>query len=156
MNRPSQAPQSGADRTLPANANPFATPGAQGGYGRYEFNDKENDVIARAANRTRAWGVLSMLLGGMNVIAGGIAFLYPILLANLVSGVVSMVVGASFVRAARSLSSVVTTQGDDVRHMMEALDRVSTALVVQMVSTLIGFCLAALAVAMVLSHLSAR
>lgn len=145
--RPSQEPPPGVDRTLPA-ANPFATPGTRSGYGRYEFNDFENEVIERTANRARAWGVLAMALGGLNVIAGCLAFLHPILLANLCSGVVSMVVGATFVRAGRSLSNVVTTQGDDLRHMMEALDKVGTALMVQMVTTVIGFLLAALAIAL--------
>jgi hypothetical protein len=148
--RPSQEPPPGIERTMPA-ANPFAPPGARGGYGRYEFNDLENGIIERTANRARAWGILAMALGGLNVVAGGMAFLYPILLANLVSGVVSMVVGASFLRAGRSLSNVVTTQGEDLRHMMEGLDKVGTALMVQMVTTIIGFLLAAFAIALATS-----
>ncbi len=151
VGRPSQEPPPGVDRTMPA-ANPFATPGARSGYGRYEFNDFENDIIKRTAKRALVWGIIAMALGGINVIAGCLAFMHPVLLANLCSGVASMVVGASFVRAGRSLTNVVTTQGEDLRHMMEALDKVGSALVVQMVTTVIGFLLAAAVVTVAVMH----
>jgi uncharacterized protein involved in cysteine biosynthesis len=136
---------------MPAAGNPYAAPGAMGsygGYGQYEFNDLENGIIASTAGRARLWGIISIVVGGLNTLAGFLFFVQPALLANLFSGIVSIIVGVSFLGAAASLSNVVNTQGNDVAHMMEALKKVSSALMVQIVTTIIGFVLALVAVAL--------
>lgn len=115
-----------------------------GGYGNYEFNDMENATIAKAAGRARMWGIISIVIGVLYVISGFFAVAQPALLPNLASGAKDIVVGIVFLGVAGSLTQVVQTQGNDVQHMMQALDKLSTSLMVQIVVTIVGVVLGAI------------
>lgn len=115
-----------------------------GGYGNYEFNDMENAVIAKAAGRARMWGIISIVIGALYVISGFFAVSQPALLPNLASGAKDIVVGIVFLGVAGSLTQVVQTQGNDVQHMMQALDKLSTSLMVQIIVTIVGVVLGAI------------
>lgn len=147
--KPVESPPAAVEQTLKAGGNPYSAPVSA--FGRYEFNDHENRIIGHTSDRLRAWGIVSMAIGSLNVLVGCLALARPVLAANLFSGLVSIVVGASFYRAASALGRVVTTQGNDLSHMMSALKRVSAALTVQIVTTVVGFFLAMGAVVLVLA-----
>lgn len=109
-----------------------------GGYGNYEFNDRENAVIAKAAGRAKLWGIISIVVGVLYTLSGFFFFLSPGLLTNFASGIKDIIVGIVFIGVAGSLTSVVQTQGNDVQHMMQALDKLATSLMVQIIVTIVG------------------
>jgi len=124
--------------------NPY---GAQGGgpgmmgaaYGSYEFNETENGIIDKAASRAKLWGIISTVVGALQCVSSCGMF------ASLPSGIVAIVVGITFMGVGNSLKMVVQTQGSDVMHMMQALDKMSGAFMVQIVCAIVGFVLTLLA-----------
>lgn len=129
--------------------------GFAGGFGSYEFNDLENSIIGKTAGRARTWGIISIVLGVLNVLLGFLFFVSPGLLVNLVSGIVSIVVGVTFLGAGNSLRSVVDTQGNDLQHMMQAMEKLASAFTVQIVAAIVGFILGAIAIVLAIFVLAA-
>ncbi len=117
------------------------------GYGQYEFNDLENGIIAKTAGRTRLWGIISVIIGALYTLSGMLFFLNPGLIAYLVIGIVGIVVGVTLLGVAKSLSAVVNTQGNDIEHMMQAMQKLGSAFLIQAVTTIIGVVLGAIVVA---------
>lgn len=140
-------PSGFGQQQAPMQPQPYGGPMPQvsyGGYGNYEFNDMENAVIAKAAGRARMWGIISIVIGALYTLSGFFFFLSPTLLTNFASGIKDIIVGIVFLGVAGSLTSVVQTQGNDVQHMMQALDKLSTSLMVQIIVTIVGVILGAL------------
>ena len=127
--------------------NPYAgAPGGpvMGGYGNYEFNDAENQVIDKAAGKAKLWGIISTTIGALQVLGSCGALASPNLATWLPQGIVAIVVGVTFIGVGNSLKSVVQTQGNDLMHMMQALQKMSTAFTVEIVCAIVGFVLAIL------------
>ncbi len=126
---------------------PQQQPGMMGGasYGVYEFNDTENAIIDRAASRAKLWGIISTVLGGLQCFMSCFAVASPMLATNLPTGIVAIVVGITFMGVGNSLKQVVQTQGNDLMHMMQALDKMSSAFMVQIICAIVGFVLTAIA-----------
>ncbi len=120
------------------------------GFGTYEFNDYENQIIGRTAGRARTWGIISIVIGALNTLIGFLFFLSPGLLVNLVSGIISIIIGAVFLGVGGSLSNVVNTQGNDIEHMMQAMQKLSSAFMIQIVTTIIGAVLGLIAIVLVI------
>ena len=120
-----------------------APPGMLGGgaYGSYEFNDTENSVIDRAASRVKLWGIISTTICALQCFSSCGAVANPTFAANLPTGIVAIVVGISFMGVGNSLKSVVQTKGNDLMHMMQALDKMSGAFMVQIMCAIVGFVL---------------
>lgn len=130
--------------------NPYGAPaggmGVGGGqYGNYEFNDMENSVIDKTAGRAKLWGIISITIGALECMASCGAVASPGLATNLPTGIVAIVVGISFLGVGNSLKSVVQTQGNDMMHMMQALQKMGSAFMVQIVCAIVGFVLTLLA-----------
>ena len=123
-------------------------PGMMGGgcasYGVYEFNETENAIIDRAASRAKLWGIISTVLGGLQCFMSCFAIASPMLATNLPTGIVAIVVGITFMGVGNSLKQVVQTQGNDLMHMMQALDKMGSAFMVQIVCAIVGFALMAI------------
>jgi len=68
----------------------------------------------------------------------------PNLATWLPQGIIAIIVGVTFIGVGNSLKSVVQTQGNDLMHMMQALQKMSTAFTVEIVCTIIAFVLAVL------------
>lgn len=117
---------------------------AMGGYGNYEFNDAENQVIDKCAGKAKLWGIISTTIGGLQVLGSCGAIGSPNLITWLPQGIIAIVVGVTFIGVGNSLKSVVQTQGNDLMHMMQALQKMSTAFTVEIVCTIIAFVLAVL------------
>ena len=125
--------------------------GAPGGmmgasYGNYEFNDTENAIIDKAASRAKLWGIISTVIGALQCVSSCFAVIPNNLglATNLPIGIVAIVVGITFIGVGNSLKMVVQTQGNDLAHMMQALDKMSGAFMVQIVCAILGFVLALL------------
>lgn len=130
-------------------------PGGMGGppgmnqTGNYEFNDYENSVIMKTAGRARLWAIISMIMGVLTTMSGCGFIASPGLLLNFPTGIVSIIVGVMFLGVANSLENVAKTQGSDLAHMMQALDKLGGAFFTQTIVTIIGFVLMIVCVVLV-------
>jgi hypothetical protein len=126
-----------------------APPGMAGGltpqYGSYEFNDYENSIIDKTAGRAKLWGIISTTIGALQIVGSCGMFASPTLATYLPAGIVAIVVGITFIGAGNSLKAVVTTQGNDLMHLMQAMQKMSTAFIIEIVCAVIGFVLAVVA-----------
>jgi hypothetical protein len=119
-------------------------------YGNYEFNEYENSVIDKAAGRAKLWGIISIVLGALQIIGSCGMFASPQLASYLPAGIVGIVVGVTFMGLGNSLKAVVTTQGNDLMHLMQAMQKMSTAFIIQIICAIVGFVLAALALVLIM------
>jgi len=114
-------------------------------YGNYEFNDTENAIIDKAASRAKLWGIISTTIGALSCLSSCGSIASPGLITNLPTGIVAVIVGITFLGVGNSLKMVVQTQGNDLMHMMQALDKMSGAFMVQIICAIVGFVLMLLA-----------
>jgi hypothetical protein len=149
--------------------NPYAPPTANLGAadpdgklsdGRYEFTPAENTVIARAAKLARAWGIIAVAGGalvGLMVVAGVVAILiysprFPVATTAVILSlvlvavigpiaVVNVITGRYYIASGRSLQDVVETSGNDVAHLMTALDKVAGAFRLEVIFIAVTFAL---------------
>lgn len=115
-------------------------------YGNYEFNEYENSVIDKAASRAKLWGIISTAIGALYILGSCGMVVSPTLAANLPSGIVQIVIGVTFMGAGNSLKSIVTSQGSDMMHLGQAMEKMSTAFMIQIVCAIIAVVLVALVV----------
>jgi hypothetical protein len=95
-----------------------ATPGA--GREAYEFSPEQNEVIASLASNMWMVGVVSLIGGGLLVVAGCFQFAKGGGSA-LIQGAVAVVLGGFTVQAAGAFRQIVDSRGDDIGHLMTAL-----------------------------------
>ena len=62
----------------------------------------------------------------------------------VIPALVTVIVGIFFIRGASRLRAVVKTEGDDVAHLMGALQSIGTAFLIQLVMAILGFVMVAL------------
>ena len=95
---------------------------ARSGAGReaYEFSSEQNEVIAGLASNMKIVGIISLIGGGLLVVAGCVV---PAKGAGsaLIQGAFGMVVGGFTVHAAGAFRHIVDSRGDDIGHLMTAL-----------------------------------
>ncbi len=116
---PYQAPAPGAQM-------PYQHPGAPG-YGLpggYEFGEAENKVVTAAATWTLVLGIITILTAVSNLFGEN---------SNFLNAALNGVIGAFMIGSSAAFRKVVNTQGNDVAHLMEALDKFSTVLIIRIV-----------------------
>lgn len=113
-------------------------------FGNYEFNDFENSIIDKAAGRAKLWGIISTVIGGLQVLGSCGMVANASYATWLPQGIIALVVGITFIGVGNSLKSVVQTQGNDLMHMMQALQKLGSAFMIQIIATIIGIVLVAL------------
>jgi hypothetical protein len=118
-------------------------------YGNYEFNDMENSIIDKAAGRAKLWGIISTVIGALQCLGTCGAIANPGMAIYLPLGIVGIIVGLTFVGVGNALKNVVNTQGNDIAHMMQAVQKMGSAFLIQTITTLVGIAL--VAVVMVLA-----
>lgn len=118
-------------------------------YGNYEFNDFENSVIDKTAGRAKLWGIISSVIGALQLLGSCGMVANPSFATYLPSGIIALVVGITFIGVGNSLKSVVQTQGNDMMHMMQAMQKIGSAFMIQIIATIVGVVL--LAIIMVLT-----
>ena len=128
---------------------PYAPPGHPGvmspQYGTYEFNEYENSIIDKTASRAKLWGIISTTVGALQILASCGMFASATFATYLPAGIVAIVVGVTFIGAGNSLKSVVTTQGNDLMHLMQAMQKMSSAFIIEIICAIVGFVLAVIA-----------
>jgi hypothetical protein len=112
----------------------------------YEFTDNENATIDTTGSRARTWGIISIVVGGIYTLAGLFFLMKPALIVYLGIGLAQIFVGKSFLGAGKSMRDVVTTKGNDVPLMLQALQKFGKAFQVQIVMALLAVGLGALSV----------
>ena len=113
-------------------------------FGNYEFNDFENSIIDKTAGRAKLWGIISTVIGGLQLVGSCGMVANASYATYLPSGIIALVVGITFIGVGNSLKSVVQTQGNDMMHMMQALQKLGSAFMIQIIATIIGIVLVAL------------
>ena len=116
--------------------------GAQ--FGNYEFNDFENQIIDKTAGRAKLWGIISTVIGALQLVGSCGMVANASYATYLPSGIIALVVGITFIGVGNSLKSVVQTQGNDMMHMMQAMQKLGSAFMIQIIATIIGIVLVAL------------
>lgn len=113
-------------------------------FGHYEFNPYENAILAKTAGRARLWGAISALLGFVQMGASCGMVARADLAAALPLGLIGVIVGFTFVGVGNSLRSAVDTRGNDLSHLMQALQKLGAAFMIQAVCTVLAFVMAVL------------
>ena len=119
-------------------------------YGNYEFNEYENSIIDKTASRAKLWGIISTTVGALQVVGSCGMVANPSLGTWLPTGIIAIVVGVTFIGAGNSLKAVVTTQGNDLMHLMQAMQKMSSAFIIEIICAIVGFALAVLGLLLVL------
>jgi hypothetical protein len=97
------------------------------------------------------------VLGGAQLLGGTCgAIANPGWAMYLPWGVVMLVVGLTFVGVGNSLRDVVRTQGNDIAHLMHAMQKLGTAFTIQSIAYLITFVFAIVVGVIVLFFFLAR
>jgi hypothetical protein len=109
----------------------------------YEFSAAENEIISKTGWRTKVWGMLT-LAGGILTALMGVGAAMTGEAFGLIAGVfyvllalIPIVIGRSFMAAGNALGSVVTTQGNDIDHLMASMEGLGKAFIIQIVATAI-------------------
>jgi hypothetical protein len=102
----------------------------------HEFGPHESQIIGKAGKWIGYWSWIAILSGVLMIVG---SFLdQEDLVAGLIMGVIYIGIGAYFRGAASAMSEVVSTAGNDVQHLMTALDKLSSAFKVMVLLVLIG------------------
>lgn len=125
-------------------------PGLAPQYGHYEFNEYESSIIDKTATRAKQWGVISTVIGALQILGSCGMFSNATLATYLPTGIVAVVVGVTFIGVGNSLKAVTTTQGSDLMHLSQAMQKMTAAFTIEIVCTIVGFVLAAIALVVVL------
>lgn len=115
-----------------------------GGAGLYEFTGAQNQIVGKTATWAKAWGWIGILTGALMALGG--IFTLPVGVANLVFGGFYIFIGMLFKGAGDALQAVVDTAGNDIAHLMTALEKLGTAFKITGILMLIGFVLGVVAV----------
>jgi hypothetical protein len=123
----------------------------------------ENLTIENVAKYARLWGICSLISGVLVLIMGIVitiaagavaaaahatdgpmsnpAALGAIGVALIPTALVSIIGGFFYLKSGAALRSVVQTQGDDIRLMMDAIRSLTTALKIEAIAMAVGFVL---------------
>ena len=135
--------------------NLYQPPAAEAGVrplsdGSYEFSSIENGAIDKVGSRARVWGIISLVVGVLVVVALLAVFamageLGPLagkarmaLLALAPLGLVYLVMGWLYITAGQAMRAVVATEGNDVEHLMRGLDKLGSAFRLEVILTIVA------------------
>jgi len=128
--------------------------------GGYEFNEVENGAIASTAKFARIWGWISLVSGVILLMLSlTVAFAFTAMLASMHStgsalstakisaismslvptSIVSIVGGIFYISSGSSLQRVVTTQGNDIPLLMDAVKQLSRAFMIEAIAMIVSF-----------------
>lgn len=139
---PYQAPYNAAQAYNAPQGYPqaYGSPPGQAAAG-YEFTPLENSVLGSTAGWTRGAGIIQAIVGGLMLLAA----IFAVVKSNIVGGItnglaatVYLVIGFALLSAASSLGRVVSTQGDDIQHLMEAMKAYERAFKIQVLLVILA------------------
>jgi hypothetical protein len=106
----------------------------------YEFTPAQDEVIASMARWTGIFAWFALISGTLMAIGGLLQL--PVGALNVVGGSVYLFIGMWFRGAAKSLRMVVVTEGDDIAHLMSALENLRSAFMAMVVIVGMGILIA--------------
>lgn len=112
--------------------------------GHYEFSLEQNGILGKAALWTSlfAW----IMLGSAVLMAlGGLLTGEAVSIGALIAAAIYFTIGLTFRGAAQSMSAVVQTTGNDIEHLMTALDKLGSAFKVMTIVFVVGVLLSLVA-----------
>jgi hypothetical protein len=124
--------------------------GPQPGYapapgGSYEFNQLENNVIGRLGGRAKTWGICSIVVGAIMLILGvvvmaavGTDMALAVGSVIAVAALQPIVSGGFYLSAGSAFNSVVSTQGNDIPHMMNAVKKLTNAMRIEAIVAIVA------------------
>jgi len=104
---------------------------------QYEFTPAQNDILGKAAT----WiGLFSwIMMGSATLLAlGGFLTAEASSIGALIAAAIYFIIGLTFRGAATSMQAVVQTAGNDMDHLMTALDKLGSAFKVMGIVFLVG------------------
>ncbi len=112
---------------------------------RYEFTPAQNKTIERTA--TWATLVAWILMGSAGFMAlGAVLTGEASAIGALIAAAIYFIIGLNFRDAAASMRAVADTAGNDIEHLMIALDKLGSALKVMGILFLVGVVLFVMAI----------
>jgi hypothetical protein len=89
----------------------------------YEFDDGQNKIIAQLGKRMKLVGHVLIAFGGLVMLAGLSSGGRGGFSGVAINAVVFILMGLWTRRAGQGFQNVVKTDGDDINHLMDALDQ---------------------------------
>jgi hypothetical protein len=130
---------------------PYPPPGSSG---QYEFSAAENQTIAKTASLAKVWGVFALIIGALLLIATGVGLAFTVdiawdmgveeavvtgvIAAMLPLAIVNLVIGGLYIASGSSLRKVVDTAGNDVTLMLNGLNRLANAFMIEAIVSVIA------------------
>ena len=90
------------------------------GRAQYEFTGEQNTTVAAVARWAKALAIMMFIQAGFALLSG-----------NWLGAVIDLCLGLPLWGGGASLTNVVNTQGNDVGHLMQALDKLSTVFAIR-------------------------
>lgn len=109
----------------------------EGSAAQYEFTASQNEVLAKAARWITLFG-WTMILSALIMTVGGVMSADEGRISALIAAAVYFIVGVSFRKSASSMREVVKTEGNDIEHLVAAVDNLADAFQVMGVLILVG------------------
>jgi len=107
---------------------------------QHEFTREENEILAELATWSGALGTLKMFQTGLGLLGG-----------NVLGALVELAVGLSLFGGRKALRSAVDTAGNDIDHLMVAVDKLATVFQLRLILSLLAAILIGAALAIVLA-----
>ena len=108
--------------------------------GGYEFSEEENEIIRATGKHVKIWGIFTLVGGALWALAGVGVAISGSGAVTLISGLVYLLlalipifIGLNFRQAGTALGFVVTTEGNDISHLMVAVSSLGKAFRIQVV-----------------------
>ena len=121
--------------------------------GGYEFTEDENKIIRATGRHVKIWGIFTLGTGILVALSGiGIAVSEAgsfTLIVGLLYGLLALIpifIGLNFRQAGTAFGFVVTTEGNDISHLMVAVSSLGKAFLIQVVLASIYLAVVILAV----------
>lgn len=92
---------------------------------QYEFSPHENKIVADLAFWSGGLGVVKLVHGALSLVV-----------ANIFGFLLHLAVGLLMLYANRSLAKVVTTEGNDIDHLLKSVDHLATVFQIRLILTL--------------------
>lgn len=93
---------------------------------QYEFSQRENKIVADLAFWSGGLGVVKLVHGALSLVV-----------ANVFGFLLHLAVGLLMLHANRSLSKVVTTEGNDIDHLLKSVEHLATVFQIRLILTLV-------------------
>jgi len=104
---------------------------------QHEFTPTQNEVLQKAATWTGFFAWIMMVSAALMAL-GGILSGEASSIGALIAAAIYFTIGLTFRGAAASMSEVVRTTGNDIDHLMTAIDKLGSAFKVMGIVFLIG------------------